>query len=168
MKLNLPPRQNLLQQVTQEYKVEDIKLKGTVDDPEVNNVIKKYGLVSNSVEKDYDFIPFKGKNIFYITANGVLKLCREQVQSALITENGIKVDYDGGKARNITVICRVKTIEGKEFDDVGCCFVDGAYSVALKKAVTNARMRALRAAIGIQVPDEVTALEIASSKEEQE
>lgn len=151
--------------IEQKVDVENLEIKGTDKDPEMDNVIRKYGLQRDSVVKHYDFIPFRGKNYLYITAEGVSFLCRSQVKSATIPNEGIKIDHSNGFPRYVYVISRVETVDGKTFDNVGCCLVDGNFPVALKKAVTNAHMRALRSAIGINIPDEVSVEEINGSKE---
>ena len=142
------------------YDVGDLEVKPTDKTlAEYRDIISKYGLKNDPIESHYCYVPFKGKEQLVIKARGVEHLCRTQVKSAIIVDKP-HIDYYQGHPRYVSVTCRIETIDGKTFDDIGCVEVKGSLPVALKHAVTNARMRALRAAIGLNVPDEVTAREI--------
>lgn len=125
-------------------------------------IIREYRLKKDAINKHYIFVSWKGSVQLVITAQGVDYLCREFVKSAHIID--IKPTFTSGVPMSVTVIMRVETLEGRSYDDVGCVPVKTTLEVAMKHAVTNARMRAFRAAIGFNVPDEVTASEIMREK----
>lgn len=126
-------------------------------------IINQYKLKRDGINDHYCFVSFRGKIQMIVKAEGVSYLCREFVKSAHIID--IKTAYTSGIPIEVTVIMRVETLKGTSMDDVGSVPVKGNYSVALKHATTNARMRAFKAAVGFNVPDEVTCSEIQEEEE---
>ena len=155
--------------VKQEDKIE-IKQQISVDDLEVKevkldsinskfkDVIEKYKLRNDGVEKHYVFVSFKGMIQLVITAQGVDYLCRSQVKEVHIVD--IKTTFTSGVPTSVLIIVRVKTVDDRSYDEIGTVPVKESFEKAQKHAMTNARMRALRAAVGINIPDEVTLREI--------
>lgn len=103
----------------------------------------------------------KGKHsIAFVTARGVDALCRDKVKSALLNPKP-EVIFLHGVPINVTMCCTVESKTGYVVNDVGCVDVGKkTYAEAVKACATNARMRALRAATGLDAPDETAASEL--------
>jgi hypothetical protein len=146
-----------------ETNLDEIQVADNAIPEKFRGVINQYKLKRDGINDHYCFVSFRGTVQMIVKADGVSYLCREFVKSAHIID--IKTAYTSGIPIEVTVIMRVETLTGTSMDDVGSVPVKGNYSVALKHATTNARMRAFRAAVGFNVPDEVTCSEIQESDE---
>lgn len=130
-------------------------------------VIEKYHLKYDVIEKHYDFLIYGNRRVFYITARGVEFLCRKLCKRVSIVGEPTKgIIFQNGKAYCIAIVVEAEDFSGRSVQKIGCTYVtEKGIPVAIKAAETNAAMRALRSLVGINTPDEVMALELESKEE---
>lgn len=110
---------------------------------------KLYGL--QDLPGSIVIFPTKSQGLkFYITAAGVYYLTQQKIKDEEISVP--KFEYNGGKPVLITVVCKVTTMDGRTVQDIACVdCVPGPLSDQVKKAATQASVRARKKAVGIGI-----------------
>ena len=129
---------------------------------EEQGIVEKYRLRYDAIEKHYGFLDFKGRQVFFITSRGVDHLCRGYAKRvSVVGDPGKGIVYKNGIPYCVIIVMEVEDRNGNTRQGIGSVYVgEKGITVAIQAAETNAVMRAMRGLIGINVPDEQTALEI--------
>lgn len=148
------------------YNVQYVEVTPSDISNDIKDIISRYDLKNNVIEKHFAFIAFGGKKQLYITASGVNHIAKGLLKRiSIVSKPSEFLISHSDRIVCAIVIVEIEDKNGVVRQSIGTSSIDNrGIHVAIKIAETNAIMRGIRSLVGFPIPDEAAAREIVTSE----